>query len=107
MPKKKKGEEELPEEEISEEETLPEAPNLTAPETPKPDVEAQCNQIQAIVDKAKDALRAGSSFGDVIRSLAETLAEIAGAQETALGGLGMPPAPSAPEEMTPPEEETI
>lgn len=107
MPKKK-SEETIPEEGLPEEEALPEAPVLASPEAPEPDVEAQCNQIQGVVDKAKDALRAGSSFRDVIKSLADTLAEMAGAQETELGGLGMPPpAPPAPEGEAPLPEETL
>jgi len=106
MPKKEKDKKEIPEAPEAEEELLPEAPTLTPPEAPEPDAEAQCSQIQAVVDKAKDALRAGSSFGDVIKSLADTLVEMAGVQGTELGGLGMPPAPPAPEG-TPPEEETV
>jgi hypothetical protein len=89
--------EELPEEEIPEEEQLPEAPNLVPPEAPKADVEAQCNQIQAVVDKAKDALRSGSSLEDVIKSLTDTLTEMAGAGTPELGGLGMPEGATPPE----------
>ncbi len=94
----KKKDKELPKEETPEEGQLPEAPNLVPPEAPKADVEAQCNQIQAVADKAKDALRAGSSLGNVIKSLTDTLTEMATAGETNLGGLGMSP------EGTPPEE---
>jgi hypothetical protein len=94
----KKKDEELPKEETPEEGQLPEAPNLTPSEAPKGDIEAQCNQIQAVVDKAKDALRNGSALGDVVKSLIDTLTEMAGAEETNLGGLGMPSGATPPEE---------
>lgn len=96
----KKKDEQLPKEEnpAPEEGQLPEAPNLTPPEAPKGDVEAQCNQIQAVVDKAKDALRNGSALGDVVKSLTDTLTEMATAGETNLGGLGMPEGATPPEE---------
>jgi len=94
MAEKKKADEGLPPEEGQ----LPEAPNLTPPEAPKGDVEAQCNQIQAVADEAKDALRKGSALGDVVKSLIDTLTAMAGAEETKLGGLGMPPGATPPAE---------
>lgn len=115
MTKKKKKkvtppEEKLPEEELEvppeelEEEALPEAPKLAIPpvETPVGDVEAQIAKLQSVVDTAIEALRRGENFSDVVRSLSDTLRDMAEA-ERPMGGLGLPPTPPA----TPPEEKLI
>lgn len=104
--KKKRDEEELPEEGLPEEE----APEEGADQDVSADMDAKWQNVESVVQAAKDAYLGGSNFSEVIASLIETLQTMQAEETEGLGGLGVGAPglvlpPEAAEGGAPPEEE--